>query len=511
MIIIYHKNNKVTEIVADKFKIISFNSNESIAAILLDVATKYPEKSIFWCYKEFKEYLNITDYNLYFHHHRMMLSYNPSSFNFLPDSIGYVEQSSSINVNKTVRFPTWQMSSAVGVIHASVILKKIIKPNKDFDLFLNSMAKIAMPNGLCCCSEPKLLKKINPINTPKASKVVLYKFVKQHYKSVWLFLLFFNELIFDKKFNLLPLINAFFYRRKKNVKIDLSSIEINSTLKLLKNNTIDVLIPTLGRKEHLYNVLVDLSKQTLLPEKVIIVEQNGVENSVSDLDYLNNDWPFKIDHTFIHQLGACNARNIALSKVTSNWVFFADDDIRFEKDLLRKSFDYLKQFGVSSLTISCLQNGEIEKNKIPFQWGGFGTNASLVKSTYLENCSFKPEHEFGYGEDTDFGMQLKNKGCEIMYLPYVKMLHLKAPIGGFRAKFSPKWANDKIQPKPSPTVLAYNLKHQTRQQLLGYKVLLYLKFYKYQQIKNPLLYIKSMNKRWKKSMHWANKMLIHEV
>jgi len=511
MIVIYHRNNKVTEIVVDKVNFTSFNTKESIAAILLDLGFKYPEKIIFWCHEEFKKYLNITDYNQYFHHHKMMLSYNPSPFNFLSDNIGYVEQSLFIKVNKKVRYPTWQMSSTVGVIHASALLIKIIKPNKNFDLFLNSFAKLAMPNGLFCYSEPKLFTKIIDINTPKASRTILYKFVKQHYKFVWLFLLFFNELIFDKKLSFWPFFSALFYKRKRNVKVDFSSIKVNSTFKLVKNYTIDVLIPTLGRKEHLYNVLLDLSKQTLLPQKVIIVEQNGVAGSSSELDYLEDFWPFKIDHTFIHQLGACNARNIALSRVTSNWVFFADDDIRFENNLLSKSLDYINKLGVYSLTMSCLQKGEVENTKVPFQWGGFGTNASLVNSNYLRKCSFKPEHEFGYGEDSDFGMQLRNKGCDVVYLPYVKMTHLKAPVGGFRFKFSPLWQNEVIQPKPSPTVLAYNLKHLTQAQLKGYKTLLFIKFYKKQSIKNPIQYLRSFNNRWGVSMKWATKLLQDEV
>ncbi|NJB81747.1 glycosyltransferase family 2 protein [Wenyingzhuangia aestuarii] len=510
MVVVYHKNNQVTEVVTHNNKPVSFNSKASIANVLFKIAEQFPEKMIFWCHQSFKESLNLKDYDEYFHHHRMMLSYNPSSFNFLSNKIGYVERSSFVNVNKGVRYPTWQMSSVVGVIHASILLKRVVKPHKDLDYFLNSFAKLAMPKGLLCYSEPKLLKKVLSNNAPTASKYILYKFVRQHYKFIWLFLLFFNELIFDKKLSILPFISALFYKSKKQTKIDVSNIKVNAIGKQLKNRTIDVLIPTLGRKEHLYNVLLDLSKQTLLPNRIIIVEQNAEEGSVSELDYLKNDWPFKIDHTFIHQLGACNARNIALSRVTSDWVFFADDDVRFENDLLSKSFDYIQKFGISSLTMSCLQKGEVENNQIPFQWGGFGTNASLVESDYLKNCSFKPEHEFGYGEDTDFGMQLKNKGCDIIYLPYVKMLHLKAPIGGFRAKFSPMWQNDAIQPKPSPTVMAYNLKHLTPEQLKGYKTLLFIKFYKKQSIKNPFLYIKTMNLKWKQSVYWATKMIKNE-
>ncbi len=56
---------------------------------------------------------------------------------------------------------------------------------------------------------------------------------------------------------------------------------------------IDVLIPTIGRKPFLYDVLKDLSKQTILPKNVIIIEQNPLAGSTSELDYLQDkNWPF---------------------------------------------------------------------------------------------------------------------------------------------------------------------------------------------------------------------------
>jgi hypothetical protein len=43
---------------------------------------------------------------------------------------------------------------------------------------------------------------------------------------------------------------------------------------------------------------------------------------------------FNIRHIFTHQTGACNARNLALSHVESEWVFFNDDDNKFSCDLI---------------------------------------------------------------------------------------------------------------------------------------------------------------------------------
>jgi GT2 family glycosyltransferase len=48
---------------------------------------------------------------------------------------------------------------------------------------------------------------------------------------------------------------------------------VKSSLAVVGNKSIDVIIPTIGRKQYLYAVLQDLAQQTHLPVNVIIVEQ----------------------------------------------------------------------------------------------------------------------------------------------------------------------------------------------------------------------------------------------
>ena len=55
--------------------------------------------------------------------------------------------------------------------------------------------------------------------------------------------------------------------------------------------------------------------------------------------------------------------------------------------------------------------------------------------------------------------------------------------------------------------MAYAFKHYTPEQIKGYKVSLFLKFYNKQPIKNPVGYIRQMRKRWGLSEEWANKLL----
>jgi hypothetical protein len=115
-------------------------------------------------------------------------------------------------------------------------------------------------------------------------------------------------------------------------------------------------------------------------------------------------------------------------------------------------------------------------------------------------------YEFGFGEDGDFGMQLLNKGYDILFISTSEIIHLKAPIGGFRIKLVLQWSNEQIIPKPSPTVMLYRLKHDTKEQLSLYKVTLFLKNINGNFLTNPFNYIAVFKSKWNKSVYWANKL-----
>lgn len=507
MIILYHNGKNTTELAnAASF---AMDKSKSIAANLVQLATAFPEELLIWCHQGLKAQLNISEIASLFHHKKIMFSYSPSQTSFLDSAIGYVEASLFVKINKTVTFPTWQMSSAVGGIHASTLLatKDKVPLDKNFDYFLCSLAKLAMPKGLFCYSEPQLLKHKTDFLTKPAHTFTLFRFVKQHYKTQWVMILLLNLFLYERKLPVLPFLFSFFYKNRSKATIDLDAIQVESSKKVVDQATVDVIIPTIGRKNYLYDVLKDFSKQTLLPQKIIIVEQNPEAASVSELDYLQNEeWPFEIQHIFTHQAGACNARNLALEQTQSEWVFLADDDNRFSATLISDIFKKIKQYGNSVVTTAYPQKNESKKYTQVIQWPTFGAGNSFVKRKLLDKVRFNKGFEFGYGEDGDFGMQLRNQGYDVLYLPEPEILHLKAPVGGFRTKPVLQWQNDEIQPKPSPTVMLYNLLHNSRAQINSYKTTLFFKYYQLQSIKNPLKYYHHFQKQWEKSVFWANEL-----
>ncbi len=509
MIVLYHSNSKIREVLTDENQKIDFHPHSSLAQGLHKIAQQFPDKKIVWCHLDCKANLNLERIAILFHHHKLMLSFNPDVHSFLGRKIGYVEQSVCINVNKKVSYPSWQMSSAVGVIHASVVvaLKDRIPLDTDFDYYLNSVAKLAMPLGLFCYSEPQLLSGSIDCVSPKASVFTLFRFVKQHYKTRWLFLLGLNLVLYERQWMIFPFLYALFFKERNSAAICFNSKMVQSSRQVVDKATIDVIIPTIGRKQYLYDVLCDLRSQTHLSKKVIIVEQNPLPESTSELDYLAREsWPFEIKLIFTHQVGACNARNLAMHEVTSEWVFLADDDIRFDDNFNSKVFEIIKEMGTKAVSVRCIQKEEKPVFKTIFQWGSFGSGCSFVKREVIKKCKFNIGYEFGYGEDSDFGMQLRNQGIDILYLPEPQIIHLKAPIGGFRTKSVLPWQDEKVQPKPSPTVMLYQLLHQTQEQRSGYKTTLFFKFYRKQTIKNPLKYLIYFRKQWSQSVFWATQL-----
>jgi glycosyltransferase involved in cell wall biosynthesis len=511
MIIIVHKHNKTTRCLNEHKKTVAgIAVGNLVAKTLKSIAESHPNDLIVWCHENYLEDLNVAVLPDIFHHKRIISSYNPSNDNFLPEQIGYIERSFFLKIKKDVTYPTWIMSSNVGGVYAAVIntLKTALNFKANFDYFLNSLAKRAMVEGLFCYSEPNLLVAHNGTAMVKSntSTYTLFKFVKQHYKWVWVFFLFAAYAIFEKKLKVLPLVKSLCYRQL-SVNFNLQDIPIRSTKEVITTKEVDVIIPTIGRKQYLYNVLKDLSNQTITPKNVIIVEQNPKADAVSELDYINTtQWPFIIKHIFTHKTGVCNARNLALAEVKSEWTLLGDDDNRFSNTLIEDLFYSLKQHGARVGTTVYLQPNETQTYLKTAQTSIFGAGNSIVKSNILKGVAFNMAYEFNYGEDNDFGMQLRQLGHDVIYFANIKITHLKAPIGGYRTKIVQLWASDDVQPKPSPTIQLLHCTYFTKQQQLGYKLLLGLRSYKNSTIKNPIHYISYFKKQWARSLYWCRQL-----
>lgn len=492
MIFIEHLNERVTS---------TFNKGEHLISTILRCAKDNPNSGII-IHKvgvDVSEFLKIIDA----YTGKTFILSNSNLFN---DDIGYIDDKPFIKINSSVVYPTWIKGTQIVYIHASLLLQleNRISKNENFLYWINSISKLTQPLGILNYQTP-LSSLREQLNTKD-----LYRFTAEHYRKRWTFLLLLNHLLYEKRFPFLSFLRAQFY---KQIKLDIDLETLRSSAKKSQNKLLnyDVVIPTMGRAKYLQKVLTDINAQLILPAKVIIIEQNGYKNSKSELDFITNtNWKFKLEHRFTNITGACRARNEAVVLSTAEWVLFFDDDVRVEPDFMNKADEFVNCTKAKSVTFSCLQKGEVEEQQYYKQWDTFGSGCSLVHRSVVEQCFFDMALEHGYGEDADYGMQIRNLGHDVLYCPSNRMLHLKAPVGGFRHKFVFPWDNEEIKPKPSPQIMYNRLKNTTTKQLKGYRLTLLLKFYRQNSIKNPLRYLNYFNKAWKSSQTWAQKLPFNE-
>lgn len=511
MIFLVHRNAKAISRVLSENEVVQFKSPD-ICFIFWEVAEKYPDEIIVWVEEEFFDSINKSSLDKIFSHSRIMASYAIKT-NFFSNNIGYIDQMPFVNINRGVKYPTWMMSTDIGGVYGSTLLsfKSRFKKIDDFGYLINLIAKIGQQNGLFCYSHPDLISLRSASKLQyKANLAQEFSFVYSNYKTVWTYIYFWCLWRYENKLSILKFLKSFLAKKHFGENVDLPSLKFSDNKNIGKEHTIDVIIPTIGRPEYLKDVLEDLNSQNMPPSNVIVIEQMDKMENFSQLNELKNrQWVFTLKIVSIDKIGVCNARNIGLKEVTSEWTFFADDDIRFSDDLLANVVREAQKYNCDAINMNCKQQGEKTIFHKIKQWGSFGSGTSVVKSKYAKKCQFSLAFEGGYGEDADYGMQLRNVGCDIIYHPEIKMLHLKAPSGGFREIINKdqKLRDTKKKPKPAPTIMALALRHFTPQQRKGFKVSLFLKFYKDKMTLNPISFVNTMNKRWTISEEMAKSLL----
>ena len=512
MVVIYHNCFRIESVASE---IVDLPHLEGLPVLrgISELATLVSNSTlVVWCDVNYAHQLNLSAIEKFSLSNTSIYSFNPNHQDFFNRVMGYVDLSVAIKISPNKKYATWLMSSKVGVATLEFLKfgLSIVPQNSDFDYFLKSISKLTQSKGVFCYSEPSLLNHnfVEDYNFSIDDVKKTVRFTKQHFKIGWLFILFYSFFIHEKNYSFFSAFLSLFYKRRMfNGKID--KVELKTATQIdVRDACLDVLIPTIGREQYLYDVLCDLRNQTVLPQKVIIIEQNPELNSVSTLDYLTTEnWPFKIAHTFTNQTGACNARNIGLTAISSDWIFFADDDIRFASNFIEAALQKMIALNCYAASFSCVSKLKtIDSNINPYQWGGFGAGSSIVHRSSIKDCSFGKGYEFGYGEDGDFGIQIRSNGVDVLFFEQPQLLHLKAPIGGFRTKPIVAWMNESITPKPSPTVMLFRIRNCTVEQNKTYKLKLFLSYYRHQAIKNPLAYYKMFQKQWTVSLKWANEL-----
>lgn len=227
---------------------------------------------------------------------------------------------------------------------------------------------------------------------------------------------------------------------------------------------LSVIIPTYNREKDLIGCIQSITKQTALPDEIIIVDDGNISdvNKKPILSLLNNSG-IKFQYFKKNIPGLAESKNLGAQKALSEIVLFLDDDVILRKNyitLLKKEWeknkDNPKLAGVGGIIENLRQISSLEKifNEIFFlsssmSWDitdvGFQVWDSSVKETekvfYLSGgiSSFRkdlikkiPFRALSSGrtalEDVDFFMRAKKEGYHFLIVAEARVFHKESPI-----------------------------------------------------------------------------------
>ena len=196
---------------------------------------------------------------------------------------------------------------------------------------------------------------------------------------------------------------------------------------------VTVLIPTLDRYPYLRVVLEQLTRQSVPPAQVIVIDQTAAARR-------QRDWHDQPDLPLLvierDEPGQSSARNAGLLQATGEVILFLDDDVEMDEQLIARHLHVLHSTGADA---SCGVTEEIGAGPLPAEFRHprvadvFPTcNAALRRSALRGSGLFDLAFDFGSRADADLGQRLYLSGALLWLSPSVSVLHHKAPAGGLR-------------------------------------------------------------------------------
>lgn len=218
---------------------------------------------------------------------------------------------------------------------------------------------------------------------------------------------------------------------------------------------LSIIIPTIGRKEELFNTLVDLSKQKFDKNEweCLIITQSEIEiepiRKIADANKLN------IKVFFSEQPNASLSRNIGLMEAKGEIVLFLDDDLIIENPNFitnhLRHYNNNKLCGVVGQVTDITKTVRNDRHKWSYKkrigWlyfpsnynrettvlnGGAG-NLSVNKNMGIDVGGMDINFEKGaHREESDFCLRLTKKYGMMIYDPTASVIHIGAKSGGCR-------------------------------------------------------------------------------
>lgn len=264
--------------------------------------------------------------------------------------------------------------------------------------------------------------------------------------------------------------------------------------------TVSLVIPTMKRQAFTELLLKDYNAQTYPIKEAVIVD--ATPEAERDAQYYRPEhFNFDIKLKWQTTKGSCRARNEAIDLCTSDYIIFADDDVRVLPDFVEHHVKLLQTYNASACngldvmaehTQQDLNDLKLRLDQLGSSRWRVGTspifsnaNSCVRRDVVMKLQGNDINFDGGYGEDSDFGVRILKSGEVLLHNPFSANLHLKPPEGGYRfwgkesrilgkQRKAQPWELDTpvkwVRPVPSPTVTYGILKHYTPKQVKEWRI-----------------------------------------
>jgi glycosyltransferase involved in cell wall biosynthesis len=210
----------------------------------------------------------------------------------------------------------------------------------------------------------------------------------------------------------------------------------------LKNFDYDVIIPVYNARDTIVRALNSVLFQTVLPRRVIIINDGSIDDTFNVISELinKNNFTISVEIYSIDNAGAANARNMGIRISTAPFLAFLDADDFWNSKKIENQIPYTVARGfVHSNCFSINSKGQVLRkisNKLPGSFenllnGGYtvsGSSSSVVVSReYLIQVGFFNTNLL-IGEDLDLWLRLSQLG-EISEVKEFDVYIVESPSG----------------------------------------------------------------------------------
>lgn len=226
-----------------------------------------------------------------------------------------------------------------------------------------------------------------------------------------------------------------------------------------KEDSVSLIVPTLNRGPVLLDLLRNINELTWVaqrrPLQVVIVDQSDVP--VFEESGYPTDLNFTLTYEHITVRGLPNARNVALTKATGDYLVFIDDDVVLDPHFIEEHIGQFSDAAIGAVAGRVVEDSFIKKvaadtpdtmygindygkyyplrggNSRNFVLGFPGGNFSVRRSIVTQIGKFDTRYAgTSQLEETDYAYRIRKAGYKILFNPAAVLLHLRVPSGGCR-------------------------------------------------------------------------------